>query len=40
VPRADLETCIRVLARIREKAEAAESASKAASNVLKMNRAA
>jgi MarR family transcriptional regulator for hemolysin len=37
---ADLETCLRVLTEIREKAEAAESAGKSGSNVMKMKRAA
>lgn len=40
VSRADLETTVRVLTHIREKAEGAESAGKRGSDVLRMNRAA
>ena len=38
--RADLETCVRVLGQIRDKAEHAEGAVKARSSVMKLNRAA
>ena len=40
ISRADLETCLRVLIHIREKAEQAESTKTAASNVIRLNRAA
>lgn len=40
VPSADLETCMRVLTRIRERADAAESSTGGAESVLRLNRAA
>ena len=40
VPRADIETCMRVLMHVREKAEAAEGTGKNSNHVMKLNRAA